>query len=65
MEQKMRFGLVLGWLAILKRNLADYEKLWRLVFSCFQGQKNIEKILENLIMNFKYRLKVENVEIFI
>ena len=55
-----------------KRIGADYEQLSKSVFSCFQGQKNIEKIFENLIMNFKYRisayntfLKVENVEIFI
>ena len=41
MEQKMRFGLVLGQLAILKKQLgADYELLLRVVFSCFQGQKN-------------------------
>ena len=41
MEQKMRFGLVLGWLAILKKKMgADYEQLLRVVFSCFQGQKN-------------------------
>ena len=32
MEQKMRFGLFLGWLAILKKNLgADYEQLLRVV----------------------------------
>ena len=47
MEQKMRFGLVLGWLAILKKNVwADYEQLLRLVFSCFQGQKNNSKIFQ-------------------
>jgi hypothetical protein len=40
MEQKMRFGLVLGQLAILKKKLgADYEQLLRVVFSCFQGEK--------------------------
>jgi hypothetical protein len=39
MEQKLRFGLVLGWLAILKNNLADYEELLRAIFSCFHGQK--------------------------
>ena len=32
---------------------ADYEQLLRAFFSCFQGQKNIAKILENLVMNFK------------
>ena len=38
MEQKMRFGLVLGRLAILKKMVADYEQLLRAIFSCFQGQ---------------------------
>ena len=41
MEQKMRFGLVLGRLAILKKKLgADYEQLLRVFFSYFQGQNN-------------------------
>ena len=41
MEQKMRFGMVLDPLAILKNKLgADYEKLLTVFFSCFQGQKN-------------------------
>ena len=39
MEQKMIFGLILGRLAILKKNWADYEQLLRAVFSCFHGQK--------------------------
>ena len=39
MEQKMRFGLVLGEMAILKKMRADYEQLLRVFFSCFQGQK--------------------------
>ena len=40
MEKKMRFGLVLGLLAILKEIFwADYEQLLREVFSCFLGQK--------------------------
>jgi hypothetical protein len=44
MEQQMRFGLVLGQLAILKKRLGDdYYKLLRMVFSCFQGQKNNSK----------------------
>ena len=42
MEQKMRFGLVLGRLAILKKKLEeDYEQLLRVVLSGFQGQKNV------------------------
>ena len=41
MEQKRRFGLVLGRrLAILKKIGTDYEELLRVGFSCFQGQKN-------------------------
>ena len=33
MEQEMRFGLDLGRLALLKKNIwADYEQLFRLVF---------------------------------
>jgi hypothetical protein len=39
MEQKMRFGLVLGCLAILKKMGADYEQLLKVFFSCFQVQK--------------------------
>ena len=35
MEQKLRFGLDLGQLALLKKNLG---RLWA-VFSCFHGQK--------------------------
>ena len=47
MEQNMRFGLILGRLAILKKNgWADYEHLLRVVFSCFQGQKIYLKILK-------------------
>ena len=41
-EQNMTFGLVLGWLAILKEIFwGDYEQLLRAVFSCFHGQKFI------------------------
>ena len=47
MEQKMRFGLVLGRLAILKKLGANYEQQ-RVVFPCFQGQK------DNLILKKKY-----------
>ena len=40
MEQKMRFVLVLGGLAILKKKCwANYERRSRAVFSCFHGQK--------------------------
>ena len=47
MEQKMRFGLVLGRLAILKKKWgADYEQLLRVVFLCFQGQKKMLNFFE-------------------
>ena len=40
MEQELRFGLDLGRLALLKKNMvADYEQLLRPVFSLFRGQK--------------------------
>jgi hypothetical protein len=39
MEQQMRFGLYLGLLAILKKNGgANYDQLFRVFFSSFQGQ---------------------------
>ena len=39
-EQKMRFGLVLGQLAMLKKKLgADYEQLLRVFFFMFSGAK--------------------------
>ena len=47
-EQKMIFGLVLGRLAILKKTFgADYEQLWRAVFSSFQEQKIFFIFFEN------------------
>ena len=43
MEQKLRFGLVLGRLAILIKNIwTDYEQLLRSVFSCFRDKENIK-----------------------
>ena len=44
MEQDIRFGLILGLLAILKKNWANYEQHWRPVFSCFREQ--------NFFLNF-------------
>ena len=39
MEQKMWFGLILGWLAILKKKVwVDYEQLLWMFFSSFQVQ---------------------------
>ena len=44
MEQKMRFGLVLVHLAILKKKLgADYEQLLRVFFYVFRGKKKYLK----------------------
>ena len=41
MENELRFGLDLGQLALLKKDIwADYEQLLRPVFSSFHGQKN-------------------------
>ena len=40
MEQELRFGLDLGRLALLKKNIwANYEQLLRPVFSSFRGKK--------------------------
>ena len=40
MEQNMRFGLILGRLAILKKSgRADYEQLLGAVFFMFSGAK--------------------------
>ena len=45
MEQELRFGRAgFGGLALLKKNIwADYEQLWRPVFSSFCGQKKVNK----------------------
>ena len=50
MEQNMRFGLILGRLAMLKKKSwgADYEQLLMAISSCFQGQNKI-------YIYFKYR----------
>ena len=42
MEQNMRFGLILGQLAILKKNGADYEQLLRPFFHVFVGKNNVD-----------------------
>ena len=43
MEQELRFGLNLGWLALLKKTIwADYEQLLRPVISSFHGQNKIK-----------------------
>ena len=53
MEQKMRFGLVLGWFAVLKKigGGDDYEQLLRMVFSCFKGQKNNLNVFKNILVS--------------
>ena len=35
MEEKIRFGMVLGWMAILKKMGTDYEQLLRVVILLF------------------------------
>ena len=47
MEQKMRFGLVLGQLAILKKKFGPIMSNFEGVFSCFHGQK------KSFFMTFK------------
>ena len=46
MEQKLRLGLVLSRLAILKKNSADYERLLRTFFHVFMA-KNTEVSAQN------------------
>ena len=41
MEQKLRFRLDLGQLAILKKNWVCYEQILRAFFHSFHGQKRI------------------------
>ena len=48
-EKYLRFGLVLGRLAMLKKNWADYEQLLRVFFSCFQGQKKCQNFFKNIV----------------
>ena len=50
MEQKMRFGLVLGRLAILKKKLgADYEQLLKGVFFMLSGAKTFFRFLKKIL----------------
>ena len=42
-EQKMRFRLVLGWLAVLKKKVwVDYEKCLRAVFQVLMAKKTLD-----------------------
>jgi hypothetical protein len=50
MEQKMRFGLVLGRLAILKKKLgADYEQLLKGVFFMLSGAKTFFRFKKKIL----------------
>ena len=50
MEQELRFGPDLGRLAVLKKRVWDnYEQLLRVVFSCFQRQKNVKFFFKNIV----------------
>ena len=50
MGENMRFGLILGRLAILKIKFwANSEQLLKAVFSCFQGQKIFMIFLKNIV----------------
>ena len=51
MEQNMRFGLVLGQLAILKKKLGPIEQLLRPLFPCLQGHKKCYKISKSIVMS--------------
>ena len=52
MEQELRFGLDMGWWAILKKKLgADYEQLLRAFFLCFRGQNLVFNFFENPIVS--------------
>ena len=59
LEQKMRFGLVLDRLAVLKKKIgADYELLLKAVFSCFQWQKKQYKFFFSV-----YTKKLHNISL--
>ena len=50
MEQELRFGLDLSRLAVLKKGVwADYYQLLRVVFPCFQEQKNVKSFFKNIV----------------
>ena len=48
MEHKMRFGLVLGRMAILKKKIGG-RIILRVVFSCLQEQKNNLNLKKNIL----------------
>ena len=57
MEQELRFGLDLGWLALLKKKWANYEQILRPVFSCFHGNKKFRKIKNSVASGLKSCIK--------
>jgi hypothetical protein len=62
MEQELRFGLDLGRLALLKKNIwADYEQLLRPFFSSFRGQK---KKIKNIVASALNIAKNEAKKVF-
>ena len=61
MEQKLRFGLVLGRLAVLEKIIGpDYKQLLRSFFSCFQEKKKFApqtiKKMPSKVANIRNRL---------
>ena len=59
MEQKLRFMLVLGLLAILKKILGRLcTSLQRAVFSCFRGKKVAHNYLSSILQNQEIDFKV-------
>ena len=59
MEQRVRFGLVLGWMALLHeiKNWATYEQLLRAFFHGLMGKKIILKIVVHLGTKNLYQMK--------
>ena len=61
MEQKLRFGLVLGRMAVLKKNWADYEQLLRAVFLCFHWQFFFLNIVVSALKRYVHKTKVKKI----
>ena len=60
MEKNMRFGLILGQLAILEKKVwADYEQILRAFFSCFHTQKKLFCVRTKKLLNTRYILCVK------
>ena len=68
-EQKLRFGLVLGRMAVQNKNKtwADYEQLLRAVSSCLHGKKKFENIVASALKSCiekRSNYKKKNWEVF-